>query len=181
MDDDTDLTAELTRYLAEQRAEAAAVARTREHWLRQMAAEDGTFDGMLVDLAEQGRAVVVRSCTGRSHRGAIRAVGTDFCIVAGSHGQVLVARAAIDAVRVEPGGDRPTPLGDRTVELEADLVTAIAGLAGERRRVQVVTVGGESLAGELRTVNLDSLSVRLDGDGAVAVVPAGSVAEVGLR
>src|SRR4051812_15873123 len=34
------LVADLTRYLAEQRADAAAASRAREHWLRQAAAEE---------------------------------------------------------------------------------------------------------------------------------------------
>ncbi len=175
-----DLVSQLTRFLADQRVDDAAAARTREHWLRQMSGEDGTFAGTLLDLAEQRRPVVVATTNGRRHRGELRAVGLDFCVVAGAHGQVLVARRAITSVRTERGPGLPVPAGDRSVAVGAELVTTLAGLAADRPRVLVVTLAGEALAGELRGVNIDSLSLRLDGDGAVAVVPADAIAEFSL-
>lgn len=175
-----DLVAQVTRFLADQRADEAAAARTREHWLRQMASEDGTFAGALLDLAEQRRAVVVATTSGRRHRGAVRAVGLDFCVVAGAHGQVLVSRRAVTSVRAETGPGPAVPAGDRTVAVGAELVTTLAGLAADRPRAMVVTLAGEVLAGELRSVNTDSLSLRLDGDGAVALVPADAIAEFSL-
>lgn len=177
---DEDLVGQLTRFLAEQRADDAAAARTRERWLRQMASDDGTFAGVLLDLAEQGRVVVVSTTGDRRHRGRLRAVGLDFVVLATSRGDVLVARRAVTSVRTQPDGSLPVPVGDRTVALGAELATALAGLAAQRPRALVVTVAGEALAGQLRTVNIDSVTLRLDGEAASAVIPVEAIAEFTL-
>lgn len=179
-DDGEQLLAEITRFLADQRVQDAVDARTRQRWLRQVASEDGTFSGVLVDLAEQGRTVVVATTAGRHHRGALRAVGTDFCVLAGATGLVLLARRTIASVRVQPDRLRAMPLGDRDVALGADLATTLAGLAGDGLRVHVVTAGGDTLSGDLRAANIDAITLRLDGEAAAAYVPVGAIAELTL-
>jgi hypothetical protein len=174
------LLSEITRFLADQRVQDAVEARTRQRWLRQMASEDGTFSGVLVDLAEQGRVVVISTTSGRRHRGRVRGVGTDFCVVETEIGLVLLARNSIAAVRLQADRRLPIPVGDRDPVLGADLATTLAGLVGDRLRVQVVTAGGDALAGALQTVNIDALTLRLDGEADAAYVPIAVIAELTL-
>ena len=54
-----DLAARLERWAAEARVDEAARTRSRERWLRRQAEESGTLAGVLADLLEAGRAVVV--------------------------------------------------------------------------------------------------------------------------
>src|SRR4051812_36193123 len=131
-EDGEQLLTEITRYLADQRVQDAVDARTRQRWLRQMASEDGTFSGVLVDLAEQGRVALVATTSGRRPRGRVRGVGTDFCVVETETGLVLLARRSIASVRLQPDRRRPLPVGDRDPVLGADLATTLAGLVGDR-------------------------------------------------
>ena len=58
--------------------DAATTARAHERWLAPAAEEEGTFAGVLVDLAERGAPVVSTPSGGRRHRGVVRAVADDF-------------------------------------------------------------------------------------------------------
>lgn len=177
---EADLVAHLTRWLAEQRVDDAANARSRERWLRQQAEEEGTFAGVLLDLAERQRPVVLATGPTRRLRGRLRAVGRDFCLLGTDRGvNVVVAHRAVSSVRLEPHA-RPLT-GDRAVVASTGLMETLAELAGTRPRVLVVTRPGEPLAGVLRAVGSDVLTLRLDGDPPATVyVPAASVAEVSL-
>src|SRR3954469_2899102 len=101
------LLSEITRFLADQRVQDAVDARARQRWLRQMASEDGTFSGVLVDVAEQGRVAVVATTSGRRHRGRLRGIGTDFCVIHTETGLVLLARRSIASVRLQPDPRQP--------------------------------------------------------------------------
>src|SRR5690349_1871223 len=111
--------------IAATRVDDAAMARSRMRWLVRQAAEDGTFTGVLVDLAERGEPVVVTTTAGRRHRGTVRAMGADFVALALSSGAiVLVALDAIAAVRTRPGV--ASVAGDRSVRLERRLADVLA-------------------------------------------------------
>jgi ribosome maturation factor RimP len=73
-------------------------------------------------------------------------------------------------------------VGERLVTTELRLVEVLSELAGERARVVLVPVdGADAVAGELRAVGRDVVTVRTDGDPpAIAYVPLRSVAEVTL-
>lgn len=177
---EADLVSHLTRWLAEQRADDAAGARARERWLRQQAEEEGTFAGVLLDLAERARPVLLATGANRRVRGRLLAVGHDFCLLRSDRGATLmVAHRAVSSMRLEPHA-RPLA-GDRVVVASTGLIETLAGLAGTRPRALVVTMAGEALAGVLRAVGTDVLTLRLDGDPPATVyVPAASVAEVSL-
>jgi hypothetical protein len=158
--------AELVRWLAQARADEAVVSRSRERALRQLAAEEATFATLAVDLGEAEVPVVARTTAGRSHLGAIVAVGVDFVVVRPGPGRaVFLPLAAVTSLRVAPGIRAPAPAGHRPPPLDATLVDVLTGLAGDRPRVQVV-MGGEPDAwvGELRQVGVDVVSVRLTGE-----------------
>jgi hypothetical protein len=176
-----DLVARLDRWVAEMRSDDAAASRARERWLLTQAEESSTFVGVLLDLGEQQATVVVEGRGGRRHRGTIVAVAHDFCALRTPSGrEVLLSYAGIGSVRAERRSSAPT--GDRAVELQTTLDEALATLAEDRPRVLVVTLAGaDGLAGELRSVGRDVLSIRLDGDPpAPAYVAIAGVAELSL-
>ena len=57
--------------------------------------------------------------------------------------------------------------GGRTAPLSVSLAALLVGLAADRPRVQVSATGDEPVAGELRSVGLDVLTLRLDGDASL--------------
>jgi sRNA-binding regulator protein Hfq len=170
---------DLTAWVARLAADDAARERSRAAWLQRQAEDEGTFAGVLADLAERGRAVVVHLHNGRRHRGALAALGADFVILANGEGrEVLVRRDAIASVHTLPG--EPLTIGDRLVISEATLGEALSALGEERARVLVMGLdAGAGVRGELRSVGADVLTVRQDG-GATAYVALASVAEVSL-
>ncbi len=135
--------------------------------------------GVLVDLAERDRPVVVNTTAGRSHRGMLAAVGVDFCALRTAQGvDVLVSFDGVSSVRTHPG-DAPTT-GGRLLTLDLLLHEAMTELAVDRPRVLVLARGDrQGIAGELRSVGRDVAMVRLDGRPAsLAYVPLTSVVEV---
>ena len=171
-----DLVGDLTRWLAEQRADAAAAARARERWLRQAAEEEALVAGVLLDLAERAAVVAIQGVAGRTHRGRVRGVGEDFVALRTARADVLLPYDAIVAIRPEgraPGG------ADRAQALDLSLAEAVAAVAGSRPRVLVIGRDGSGLAGQLRSVGRDVLVLRLaEAAAGVAYVPLASVAEL---
>jgi hypothetical protein len=178
---------ELARFLAGAAADTAARERSQERVLRQVAEEEATFVGVALDLAERGAGVIVRTASGRPHRGRIVAVGRDFLVVReGARPPVFVATGAISVLRPEPtgGGGALDTAGSRAAPLDVGLAAVLARLAagGEHPRVQLTAVGDpEPLAGELRQVGADVATLHLDGDGrVVAHVRVAGLADVVL-
>jgi hypothetical protein len=176
-----DLIARIERWIAEARSNDAAAARARERWMRQQADESATFVGVLMDLAERRTPVVIHGRAGRRHRGTIVAVGMDFCAVRTSSGRdVLLAYSGIGSVRPDSRGSAPS--GDRIVHVDLALSGMLSVLAADRPRVLVMTTAdADGLAGELRSVGRDVVTLRLDGEPrASAYVAVDAVAEISL-
>ncbi|MEO7555627.1 MAG: hypothetical protein ABIV94_03360 [Acidimicrobiales bacterium] len=176
-----DLLARLDRWVSAARSDHAAAARSRERWLRQVADESASFTGVLVDLAERGAPVVVHGAAGRRHHGIVHGVGTDFVALRTAQGAaVLLALSSLAYVR--PEASSSTALGDRDLDLAVGLAEALAALAEDRPRVLVVTTADcDGIAGELRAVGRDVVTLRLDGaPRAAAYVPLATIAEVRL-
>lgn len=173
----------LAAWAAAARVDEAAAARAREAFLRRMAGEEATFAGVLTDLAERGRPVVLVTTAGRRHVGEVAALGRDFVALrvrAPDRGRrdVLVGYRGIASVQTDPTATASD--GSRPVDAPIGLVEALALLAEDRPRVAVVTDGGEGLAGELRAVGRDVLTLAVGDDGRVAYVAAGVVTEVAV-
>jgi hypothetical protein len=171
---------DLTAWAARLSTDDAARARSRAHWLSRQAEEEGTFAGVLADLAERGRPVVVGLHNGRMQRGAITVVGGDFIVVNTAAGRdVMLQLAGIASVRTPPGETRT--VGDRLVTSDATMAEALSALGTGRTRVLVVGVDAtHSISGELLAAGRDLLTIRLDGDGGNAYLTLASVAEVSL-
>ena len=149
-------------------------ARRSERLLRTAAEESATLAGSLLDLAERGAPVRIATASKRRHVGRIQLVGLDFLVV----GDAWIALAAVATVGVVEGG--ATATGDRP-GTDLLLIEALARVAPERPQLAVVTRGGEVAAGRLLAVGADVLTLRLDGDGGTAYVPAAAVLEVLFR
>ena len=171
----------LERWAAEALVDDAARRRSRERWLRQQAEEETSLRGLLVDLAERGTPVAVHTRGGRRHRGIVRAVGADFVALATGAADVIVALAVVSSVRTRPG--EVPPLGDRPVTTSLRLVEVLAELAAERERALVtMSDGGDTVAGEVRSVGQDVVVVRTSGQPpAIAYVPLDAVGDLVLQ
>lgn len=151
--------------------------------MRQQATEDARFAGVLLDLAEQGAGVAVRTTAGRTLQGRIVAVAEDFCVVRQDVGPAtLLTFGAIVAVRPEPGYRAGEADSARVPPSALSLADVLTRLAPDRPRVRIVVEGGgEALAGEMRSVGADVATVRLDGDPPAPVyLRLASVREVTL-
>lgn len=174
------LTEALHRFAAEAQVGEAAASRARQRWLEQQAIEETTFAGVLADLADRGRAVLVHTTAGRRHRGLLRALGSDFMSISTDVGSdVLVALDAVTSVRSQPR-DGAAHSG-RAVSLELTFAAAVAALAEDRPRLAVATTDETTVNGELRAVGQDVLTLRVDGDTRANVyIPLGAVTDVSV-
>ncbi len=162
--------AALDRLVADAMGEEAARARAQERTLRSIAESEATFVGVALDLAEHDTTVVAGVASGRTHRGRVLAVGRDWIVLRdGPKPPAFLAVAAISSLRPQPGGSESDASGGRAAPLSVSLGALLAQLSAERPRVQITAIGEEPVAGELRSVGLDVLTVRLDGDRRLAV------------
>jgi hypothetical protein len=164
------------RWLAEVRVEDAARERRRVSSLRTTEAEAATLAGVLADLAARGEAVQLWMGSGRRHRGHVRLVGPDACVLDLDTRQWAVvhlpAVASVRTVRAPavPGQSEPS-----TTSRFATLAGALA-VPGEW---VLVGAGTETLGGRLEVAGADVLTLRLD-NGDVAYVPLAGIDEVTL-
>ena len=173
--------ASLDHLVADAVAEGAARERAQTRRLRQIAEEEATFLGVALDLAERGAVVVARTASGRTHRGRVLAVGRDFVVLRDGLGPpAFLAAAGVSSLRPQPGSSpSPDTAGGRQAPLGVGLAALLVGLAAERPRVQVAALGDEPVAGELRSVGADVLTLRLDGDAGLRVhVRLGALSEL---
>lgn len=173
-----DLTAALHRFAAEARVGEAAAARARQRWLAQQAAESTTFAGVLADLADRGRPVLIHTSARRRHRGVLRALGADFVSLSTDVGSdVLVVLDAVTSVRSQPR-DTVAHSG-RAVSLDLTFATAVAALAADRPRVAVATTDETTVNGRLGAVGQDVLTLRVDGDTRANVyIPLAAISDL---
>lgn len=172
MSDDADA------WAAEQRADAAIAGRSRSRWLARQAAEEATFAGVLVDLAERGDEVVVRTRAGRSHRGRLTLVSEALVVIETASARVAVPFDRMGAVRRD-GASTEGPTGDRRPIGGPALGTWLAALVGDRPIVALSLDGdSEPLRGELLAVGVDVVTLRLGARATTVHVRLQSVSEV---
>jgi hypothetical protein len=166
----------------DQRRADAVVARRREQWLRRQSEEEGTFHGVLTDLAERGPLLAVRTRSARVARGALCTLGHDFLTLRGPTGErTVVPLGVVTSVHPEPGtattvGDRAGPAAERTA---ATLDVILAELAAERPPVTVHTTAGDRITGRLWWVGRDVAAVR-GGNTTESYIPLTAVNDLTL-
>ena len=150
---------ELRRLTDDTRRADAIESRRRELWLRRQAEEEGTFHGILVDLAERQGTMAMQTRAGRVVRGRAVTLGADFVALAGAQdGTVLVPLQMVTAVSPEPG-TLPSA-GDRAETTSTSFANAVADLAADRPTVTVYTHGSGRVTGTLWSVGQDFGVVR---------------------
>lgn len=165
----------LVSLLDEGRADEMVATRARERLLRRMAEEGAELAGTLVDLAEHGSPVAVATVAGRRHHGMVVGVGGDYCVLRSDHDvEVHLRLDAITTVRPHPEERHDVASGARRPVAAGLLLEVLGRVAGERRRVSLVTWSGEVIVGELRAVGTDVVSLRLDGAGGDTCYVAGA-------
>ena len=118
--------------------------------------------------------------SGRTHQGAIRAVGRDFAVVGPPGQETCLVLAAVATIRRRPGRRVADATGDRAAARQLSLAAYLGALAPDRPRIAMVVTGEAAmLTGELRAVGRDIATVRLDGEPPIAAyVALGSLSEV---
>lgn len=173
--------ADVERWAAEVRAQDAADARVRERWLRRSAEEEAELAGVLLDMAERGVTAVVTTSSGRRHPGRIAAVGADFVAVrTGGDRTTLVALGAVASVRFNGLATATGGPGAERRSVAVSMADVLAHAVGRRPRVHV-HCDAATVAGELRSVGVDVVTLRTDGDpSGQAYVSLASVSEISL-
>ncbi len=166
----------LGAWLGQLLVEDAAHQRAEGRWLQRQAEEEGTFAGILTDLAERTTSVVVHLGNGRLHRGAITALGADFAVIRTGARDVVVRLDAITSVHTLV--HERVAVGDRPAVGALTMGEALAALAEERPRLLLIGADAtHPVRGELRAVGRDVARVREDGGG-TAYVALASVVEI---
>ena len=169
----------LDDWLADAQAREAADERIRERWLRQQAADEAAFAGLLADLAEGGETCVLTTAGARLHRGRVVAVGADFVAVRADGGRTTVVALHSVAV-VRPEGERPiVPSAAPDQPPGLTLAGLLARAVADRPRVQVQLRDGDALVGELRSMGVDVVTLAPD-TGGPAYVRLASISEISL-
>jgi len=161
----TDFNGDLARLLADERAADAARSRARERGLRTSALTDATLVGVLLDAAERGDRLSVRTVFGRVLSGHVTVVAQDGIVLEGSLGTSYLRLDGIASFR-HPGLRSVTePTGDRRPPRMASLAALFADLAVDRPRVAVAVTGENGLVtGELRAAGADVVTISaIDG------------------
>ena len=90
-----DLLRQLTAWAADQQIVEAAASRRRQRSLQQQAEESSTLVGMLVDHAERGTTVAVRTMRDVTHTGVPVAVASDFVLLRNNRLDIFVRLADV--------------------------------------------------------------------------------------
>ncbi|HEV2810661.1 MAG TPA: hypothetical protein VGV93_09740 [Acidimicrobiales bacterium] len=165
--------------LDEGRATEVRAARAREHALRRMAEEGAQLAGTLIDLAERRSPVILATVAGRHHHGVVVGVGGDYCVVRTDGGvEIHLCLDALTTLRPAPGERHVVASGERRPPTDHLLLEVLGRAVGDRRPVSLVTRTGEVVAGELRAVGMDVVSLSPHGNaGETCYVAASAVSE----
>lgn len=147
----------LARWLAEARVDAEIDARARRRWLRRQAGEEANLAGVLLDFAERGGPVGLRTAGGSIVRGPVVALGADFVVVRQTRpGDVIIPLSKV--VTVRGGPDDHAPVGDRHVVPGVVLGEVLVEMAADQPLV-LVSAGDDECRGRLHHAGSDVFAV----------------------
>jgi hypothetical protein len=172
---------ELMAWAAAARAAEGASERSRARSLLEQAIAEGTWSGLMVDLAEDEASVIVKTATAR-WTGRLVGTGQDFAVLERtSAGPVLVRLDSVISVgRTDDPVRAGAAAGHRPPPLSLDLAAAVDGLVAEGSPV-TLWAAGEAIRGRLTGAGRDLLSVRPEGSRSELYVRLGGVDAVELR
>jgi hypothetical protein len=172
--------AALTRFVGEGAVEHAARSRSRARWQHQFAIEEGTWRGLLCDLAETAASVVIDTDLGRRLQGIVVAVGSDFITMtttAGGH--LVLATGGISAVHL--GAGQRGPIGRPVPSNQTTLRELLAELAVDKPTLTWHLTERTSVTGQLVGVGRDFVHLRVEGTPpTTSYLPLGDRTMVGL-
>jgi hypothetical protein len=170
----------LDAWAAGARAQEAAAARARRHWLRQQADEQADFVSVLTDLRDRAAPATVVTRSGRSYRGTITVVGRDCLALVDDRGRTtFVASSAVWLVR--PENEREVRLAIDTRETGSETMAALVRRAAlDRPAVTVHSTGAQRpVVGELHSCGADVIGLLVTGEPAgAAYLRLASVSEM---
>jgi hypothetical protein len=155
------------------------MARSRQRWLRQQAAEQADFTSLLIELRERGSPVSVTTAAGRRYPNArITAVGRDCVTVATARGRVLLASGAV--VALQPHGETDVSLGADARATDEESMAELVRRAAHDREAVTIHVDGvpEPFVGELQACGRDVVVIRAARTNAVVYLTLASVSEM---
>lgn len=172
--------AALTRFVGEGAVEHAARSRSRARWQHQLAIEEGTWRGLLCDLAETAAAIVIDTNLGRRLQGTVVAVGSDFVTVTTTAGgRVVLATRAISAIHLGPG--QSGPFGRAVAPNHTTLSELLAELAGEKPTLTWHLTERTSVMGQLVGVGRGFVHLRVEATPpTTSYLPIGDRTMIGL-
>jgi hypothetical protein len=163
--------------VAQARVQEAAARRGRRQWLQRQAAEEATLAGVLLDMAEGGCPVLIRSRSGSVHRGLVHGVGRDHVAVGDERAEVFVR---LSAVVVVTSPTRGAVAGDREPAAGTSFRSVLADLSARRAPVRLVLGGdgGAAVTGLLTAVGRDLVVVNPTVGAPASYVPTSAIDEV---
>lgn len=174
----------LLRWAAEARQAEAARQRSARRWQEQLAAEEMTFSGLLVDLMERQSHVRLTTSSGRHHGGVIVQAGLDFCALAAEgRSTVAISTRALTAVQVEGPSRKVGKAGRREPDSSAgSLGEMLAFLSADQPRIRYVLQGiSDPYAGVLRAIGEDIITIETEAAPVQTIfVPLSQLTEVSL-
>ena len=163
-----DLLSHLGAWRALQSVSDAAAGRARTRELLAQSASVGTWEGLLVDIAE-GSAPIVATAGAFEVSGKLVGVAKDFVTVEANNGRPALLRIeALTSIRQVARGaqDRRIarsaqgrPAGSRTATPEVSFATVLDLLCSERAPV-AITTSSSTIRGVLDSVGEDVITVR---------------------
>lgn len=157
-----DLLSHLGAWRALQSVSDAAAGRARTRELLAQSASVGTWEGLLVDIAE-GSAPIVATAGAFEVSGKLVGVAKDFVTVEASNGRPALLRIeALTSIRQVARGAqdrRGRPAGSRTATPEVSFATVLDLLCSERAPV-AITTSSSTIRGVLDSVGEDVITVR---------------------
>ena len=162
MDSDGDgdsLAAAFERWAAAERTAQAAATRSKERVLREQAAGEATWAGLLVDLAET-LAQVTLGVGARRLTGILAGLGRDFCVLEQPRGRPFLIPNKVIATVWPTSGTNAS--GSRIPHHDLSFDAALAGLADERSPVCIQVAGGTQVSGDLVGSGADLVTVRTE-------------------
>ena len=148
----------LARWLADCLVDEAAAARSRQRSLEQQAAQEASIAGVLLNLAERGRLVNIKTLTGQTCEGHLTSVGADFVFMHAHENQELLIPNRSIAV-IKSSGTNCLSLGTRTPSTVC-LADTLEWLAADKAHVEVV-VADETVRGRLQTSGTDLIAISV--------------------
>lgn len=167
----------------EDRRKRARLAKTQTNRQRQMAIEEATFSGALLDVSEGRLNVAIQMENDQVHRGVLDLATSEFIEVnAEDKPTVLIAIQAITGLEVTGIPNRRVTPSSRALPDQPTFVSRLTAASEVVPSVRVVMRGSKDpFSGKLLSVGADVIGIGPEPNAAaVTFLPVSRIAEVKL-